>query len=222
VTKPRRFKVLIVDDHTVFREGLIEIIKQDPDLQVCGDAHDAPSALLMAEKFKPDVATVDVSMEGVSGLALTKDLRSRFPEMRILVLSMHKGSVYAERALRAGANGYVMKQESAQRVLAAIRRVLEGGTAVSETINQALLKGLFRQGGSAVSPVERLSASEFEVFKMVADGLGTRQIAENLRISSKTVESHRGHIRRKLGLEAFELVGYARDWAAAGGMEDPK
>lgn len=212
-----RSKILIVDDHTIFREGLIEILKQDKDLIVCGETDNAEDALRLAEKLKPDLVTVDISLEGASGLALTKDLRSRFPGMRILVLSMHKGSVYAERALKAGANGYVMKQETGSRFLEAIHSVINGQTAVSERIGQALLQGIYRSGGLQASPVDGLSVSEFEVFKMVAEGLGTRQIADGLKISVKTVESHRGHIRKKLRLaHAFELVQYARDWLEAG------
>lgn len=211
-----RSKILIVDDHAIFREGLIEILKQDKALAVCGEAANAETALELAGKLKPDLVTVDVSLEGASGLVLTKELRGLLPDVRILVLSMHKGSVYAERALKAGANGYVMKQETGRRLLEAIHGVMAGQTVVSESIGQALLQGISRPGGLKASAVDALSASEFEVFKMVAEGFGTRQIADSLKISIKTVESHRGHMRKKLRLgTTFELVQYARDWAAA-------
>lgn len=213
---PGAKRILLVDDHAVFREGLAKILEPETDLDVCGEAENASAALLRAEELRPDMAIVDISLEGISGIVLTKDLRSRFPDLRILILSMHKESLYAERALAAGAHGYIMKHESGQKLAEAIRRVLSGQTFVSEQLNQKLLNGLFRSPGEnkPSSLVDRLGVREFEVFRLIGKGYGTRQIADELEISIKTVEAHRIHIREKLNLSnTFELVQYAREWS---------
>jgi DNA-binding NarL/FixJ family response regulator len=161
----RKRTVLIVDDHPVFREGLVRIINQEKDLVVCGEAADATEALRSAENLRPDLVVIDISLEGTSGIDLAKSLRSRCPGMRLLVLSMHPESLYAERALRAGASGYVMKRESGRKLLAAMRDVLDGRMHVSPEFQESILRRVASSGrGSRGSPVEGLSDRELEVF----------------------------------------------------------
>ena len=209
-----KYKVLIVDDHAVVREGLSRIIPQEKDLVVCGQAADATEALKLLGSEKPDLAIVDISLEGMNGIDLTKTIRTRFPNVRILTLSMHKEALYAERALRAGSNGYIVKRESGRNLLNAIRQVLEGHTFVSEEFNEMILQKLSnpnRQLGSFST--DMLSDRELEVFQLIGQGYGTRQIAKELNISLKTVEAHREHMRAKLSLNAnFELVQQAIYW----------
>jgi DNA-binding NarL/FixJ family response regulator len=209
-------KILLVDDHAVFREGLSLIIEQEEDLTVCGECEDALSALKKARAVKPDMTIVDISLEGMNGIELTKSLRADFPEMRILVLSMHKELLYAERSLAVGANGYIMKQRTRKELVGAIRAVLKGETYVSDTVKENILRHIGAPLGARHSPVSRLSNREFEVFELIARGYGTRHIAESLNMSAKTVETHREHIREKLHIKtSFELVQYAHEWAAA-------
>lgn len=212
----RAVKIMIVDDHAVFREGLALIIQQEPDLVVCGEFESAADALGDAASLKPDMAIVDISLDGMNGVDLCKQLRARFPEMRILVLSMHKEFLYAERVLRAGANGYIMKQEGRRKLVTAIRHVLKGETYVSDAVKEMILQGLGgRKEAGAASAVDRLSDRELEVFQLISKGYGTRQMADALNVSIKTIESHREHIREKLNLKStFELVQYALEWAA--------
>lgn len=207
-------RVFVVDDHAVFRDGLVRILQQEKDLEVCGEATDAGEALKELEKMKPDLAIIDISLEGANGIDLTKTVRARFPAMRILVLSMHKESLYAERALRAGANGYIMKRESGATLLEAVRRILQGSIYVSEKLNELLLHRVSNPGHEhGASPVDQLSDRELEVFQLIGHGYGTRQIAEKLNLSMKTVESHREHIRDKLDIvNTFELVRFAIHW----------
>jgi DNA-binding NarL/FixJ family response regulator len=210
----RRRTVFIVDDHPVFREGLVRIINQEQDLVVCGDAADAREALRLAESLKPDLVIIDISLEGTNGIDLAKTLRSRLPRSRLLVVSMHPESLYGERALRAGVHGYVMKRESGSGLLAAIRRVLDGKTHVSLELNEAILRRVADSGrDSARSAVERLSDRELEVFQLIGQGFGSRQISERLNVSMKTVETHREHIKEKLNLDSTtELVQRAIHW----------
>jgi len=207
-------KVLIVDDHAVFREGLLRILSQEKDLTVCGEVEDATTALQKVAQLKPDLAIIDVSLEGMSGIDLTKQLRSRHPALRILVLSMHKETLHAERALRAGAHGYIMKRESGRKLLGAIRHVLQGHTYISEEFSEHMLGNLSpRTGKKSVSPIERLSDRELEVFRLIGQGYGTRQMADSLHLSIKTIEFHRESIRAKLNLKnTFELVQHAIHW----------
>jgi DNA-binding NarL/FixJ family response regulator len=208
-------KVLIVDDHAVFREGLVRILSQEPDLEVCGEAEDGVAALRLAADLKPNLSIVDLSLEGMSGLDLTKALHARFPALRILILSMHKEKLHAERALRAGAHGYIMKRESGRKLIAAIRHVLSGQTYVSEEFNEYLLGKLSHpQAAASDAPdVERLSDRELEIFRLIGQGYGTRQIADALHLSMKTVEFHRESIRAKFNLQStFELVQQAIHW----------
>ena len=207
----RKRNVLIVDDHPLLRDGLAKVINQQPDLAVCGEAADARAGLAAAAKLRPDVVIADVTMDEGKGLDLIKDLHLRQPGLPVLVLSMHHENLYAERAVRAGARGYVMKREPVAAVLAALRKVLAGQMALSDAIVRRLLDAPARvRKSAAASPAEVLSDRELEVFRLLGQGFGTRQIAEKLRLATSTVESYRAGIKQKLGLaRATELVARA-------------
>lgn len=201
-------RILIVEDHPIMRSGLIQLITQQSDLFVCGEFEDAGTAFGSIEKLKPDVALIDLSLKASSGLELIKSIKSAYPKLSMLVLSMYDEALYAERVLRAGASGYVMKQEAIDKVVVALRKVLAGGIYLSERMSakfmHQLVGGKTANGGSLI---ERLSDRELEVFGLIGEGRGTRQIAEQLHLSVKTVESHRAHIKEKLNLRsATELV----------------
>jgi DNA-binding NarL/FixJ family response regulator len=209
-----KYKILVVDDHDVVREGLSRIIIQEKDFTVCGLASDATEALKLLESEQPDLVIVDIALEGMNGIELTKIIRARFPTVRILTLSMHKEALYAERALRAGSNGYIAKKESGRKLLGAIRQVLQGHVYVSEDFNELILQKLSNPNRELGSfSIDVLSDRELEVFQLIGQGFGTRQIAEELKISMKTVEAHREHIRAKCHLAAnFDLVQQAIYW----------
>jgi DNA-binding NarL/FixJ family response regulator len=211
---PARSRIFIVDDHPIVRQGLALLINREPDLAVCGDAEEAGSALCRIEEMKPDLAVVDISLDGPDGLDLLKTIRSRDAGLPVLILSMLDELLYAERALRAGANGYIMKQQATEQVLVAIRRILGGEIYVSERMANKMLHRFV--GGSSVeqrSPVADLTDRELEVFRLIGEGHGTRQIAEDLHISVKTVESYQAHIKEKLLLKnGRELVQRAIQW----------
>jgi DNA-binding NarL/FixJ family response regulator len=199
---------MLVDDHPVMRQGLVQLINQEPDLSICGQYEDAATAFAAIPTLNPDLAVIDLSLKGSSGLELVKSSRASFPKLRLLVLSMHDETLYAERVLRAGAAGYIMKEEATENILAAIRQVLGGGVYLSEKMSAKLMHQWVgtcpRSGGSAL---ERLSDRELEVFGLIGQGKATREIAQHLRLSIKTVESHRAHIKEKLNLkDANELV----------------
>jgi DNA-binding NarL/FixJ family response regulator len=206
--------VLIVDDHPVVRRGLARLINEQSDLAVCAEAENPGDAIVAAEHSKPDVAVVDLSYEGLSGVELVKDLKARLPRLPVLVLSMHDETFYAERVLRAGANGYVMKQESPEKIVDAIRRVLGGHIYLSQTMCSKLLNMVFERGAQTTrSPVEGLSDRELEVLEMIGKGLTTQQIARRLHRSVKTIESHRAHIKAKLKLKnSRDLAHHAVRW----------
>jgi DNA-binding NarL/FixJ family response regulator len=209
-----RRTVFLVDDHPLVREWLTNLIHQQPDLAVCGEADGGPEALRAILTFKPDVAIVDISLKDSSGIELIKDLKQSCPGVAVLVLSMHEETHYAERALRAGARGYVMKRETTRKVVAAIRQVLEGKLSVSDSI-AAAMAAQFVAGKTlaAQSPVESLSDRELEVFEFLGQGRGTRQIAETLRVSVKTVQAYCARIKEKLNLaSATELLREAVRW----------
>ena len=211
----RKRNVLIVDDHPLLRDGLAKVINQQPDLAVCGEAADARAGLAAAAKLRPDVVIADLTMDEGNGLDLIKDLHLRQPGLPVLVLSMHHENLYAERAVRAGARGYVMKREPVAAVLAALRKVLAGQMALSEEIVRRLLDAPARGRKSAASPADVLSDRELEVFRLLGQGFGTRQIAEKLRLATSTVESYRAGIKQKLGLaRATELVARAAQFVA--------
>ncbi|MEP6537953.1 MAG: response regulator transcription factor [Bryobacteraceae bacterium] len=209
--------ILLVDDHAVVRQGLALLINREADLDVCGDAEDASSALRKIDELKPDLVVVDVSLSGPDGLDLLKEIRTRTLTLPVLILSMLDELVYAERALRAGANGYIMKQEATERVLVAIRRILGGDIYVSDRMADRMLHRFV--GGNQVgpsSPITLLTDRELEVFRLIGEGHATRQIAEELHISVKTVESYQAHIKEKLSLKnARELVQRAIQWTVA-------
>jgi len=203
-----KYRLVLIDDHPIMREGLARLVSQDVELEVCGQFEDAASALEGIGRIRPDLAMVDISLKGSSGIELLKSVRSAFPEVLMLVLSMHDEGLYAERVLRAGASGYVMKQESPDLVLGAIKKVLHGEIFLSEKMSGKLMNQLIGgKPGNSGSMMERLSDRELEIFGLIGQGKGTRQIAEQLSLSVKTVESHRAHIKEKLHLKnATELV----------------
>jgi len=211
-------RVFIVDEHPIVRQGLTLLINREPDLTVCGDAEEAASALDRIQELKPDLIIVDVSLNGPDGLALLKNIRVLDAHLPVLMLSMLDETLYAERALRAGASGYIMKQEETERLLGAIRRILSGEIYLSERMADRMLQR-FTGGNQAdpQSPIAELTDRELEVFRLIGEGRGTRQIAEELHISVKTVESYQAHIKVKLSLKnARELVQRAIQWTVAG------
>jgi DNA-binding NarL/FixJ family response regulator len=211
----KKSKVLVVDDHPIVRQGLALLINRESDLMVCGEAEDARMAMQSIITDKPDIMVVDISLNGPDGLDLLKDIRTRYPELPVLILSMHDESIYAERALRAGAQGYIMKQEAAEKVLVALRRILSNEIYVSERIaNRMLQRYIGSPGEGRPSSVADLTDRELEVFRLIGEGHSTRQIAEQLHISVKTVESYQAHIKEKLSLRsARELVQHAIQWS---------
>ena len=211
----RRNKIFLIDDHPIVRQGLALLINREMDLEVCGDAEGAPSALAALEMAEPDLIILDISLNGPDGLDLLKTIRLNDPHVPVLVLSMHDEATYAERSLRAGANGYIMKQEATDRVLIAIRRILGGEVYLSERLTNKMLQQIVR-GTDPVkqSPMSQLSDRELEIYRLIGSGHATRQIAEELHISVKTVESYQAHIKVKLSLRsARELVQHAIEWA---------
>jgi DNA-binding NarL/FixJ family response regulator len=214
----RKVRVLLVDDHPMMREGLAGLVNLQPDLEVCAEAGDVAEALDAVREHKPDVAVVDISLGGASGISLIGEIRAREPDLPVLVFSMHKEPTYAERALGEGATGYVTKGQPPETVLAAIRQVLEGKIFVSDDLAPALLR-CFTAGGRKVasSLVDLLSGREFEVFQMIGQGMTTRAIAEGLHVSIKTVNTHRENVKKKLGLKnAAELARAALRWTQEG------
>jgi DNA-binding NarL/FixJ family response regulator len=210
-------RVFLVDDHPLVREWLTNLINQQSDLAVCGEAESAPQALATISKLRPDVAIVDISLQDSSGLELIKDLKEAHPRLVVLVLSMHDEVLYAERALRAGARGYIMKRETTRNVIEAIHRVLDGklyiSAAVAEQIAARSVKG---KTVEHQDPIQLLSDRELEVFEMLGQGLGTRQIADALRVSIKTVQVYCGRMKEKMNLgSATELLREAIRWNEA-------
>jgi len=208
----------VVDDHPLTRHGMAQLILQHPDLTVCGEAGNAEDALGKVRALRPELVLVDITLPGKPGLELIKDLTALHPEVWVLVVSMHDESLYAERALKAGARGYLMKSSGGDELVKAIRHVLAGQVYVSQNMSAKILDGL--SGGRSLRPgvVSGLSDREFEVFQLVGEGLTTHEIGSRLHISGKTVETHRLHIREKLGLKTLpELTKYAVRWA---GVQD--
>lgn len=213
-------RILIVDDHPMMRNGLAQLIDNEPDLKVCAEADTAGQAIDIVSKQKFDLALLDISLPDKSGLELIKDFHALRPEMPVLIVSMHDEMIYAERVLRAGGRGYIMKQAGGQKFLTAIRQVLAGQVFVSENMSARILEMFSgRQPQNAGSPVRKLSDREFEVFQLIGQGVSTRAIAEKLHLSIKTVEVHRANIKEKLGLKtANELVRYAVRWVDSQGQ----
>jgi DNA-binding NarL/FixJ family response regulator len=210
----QRNRVFIVDDHEMFREGLRQLIEYDPGLTVCGDAPDAAGAMQGIRQSSPDVVIVDITLADSSGLDLLKSIRSEYEDLPVLVVSMHEESLYAERALRSGAMGYVMKNEPAKTVTAAIHSVLRGEVYLSRKMASSVISKFMRgEADKPVSPLELLSDRELEVFRMLGQGKGTRQIAQDLGLTIPTIQSFRNRIKEKLHLKtAPELVLHAINW----------
>ena len=210
-------RVLIVDDHPIVRQGIAQLIDAEADLSVCGEAASVTEARAVLRQSKPDVVIVDLSLRNSDGLELIKDMRSKRQDVPVLVLSMHDEGIYAERILCAGANGYIMKQAASDQLLTALRRVLAGGIYVSEAIGSSMIARFTSGGSKATSdPIDRLSNRELQILTLIGQGRGTREIADSLNLSVKTIESHRQRIKKKLNLETSpKLVQYAVQWLAA-------
>ncbi len=211
---PTARKIFLVDDHPVTRQGIAMLIDQEADFIVCGEADNGPLAVELIPKVSPDMAIIDISLKTTSGIELLKDLKTLMPDLPVLVMSMHDESLYAERALRAGARGYVMKDEPSEVVLIAIRRVLAGELHLSERVKEKMLNRLAHGRKDQVAfSMDTLSDREMEVFQLIGNGFGTRQIAERLNLSVKTIDSYREHLKLKLQLESgADLVHHAIQW----------
>ena len=213
--KPKK-RVLIVDDHPIFRLGLAGLISEQPHLEVCGHAESAPLALEAMRRFKPDLVLLDLSLRGTNGIELIKLMKAEQPHLPILVVSMHDEAVFGLRALKAGALGYVMKAEAMAQVAEAITKVLEGKIYVSPNFGDKLIfKAIQSVEAGTGSPVDTLSDRELEVFQLLGKGHSTKSIADTLHLSAKTIETHRAHIKEKLGFhDSEEMVRFAIDWVA--------
>jgi len=211
-------RILLVDDHPLIRKGLRLTLESETDFMICGEAGSAEEALAVIPDLKPDIIILDISLPGQSGLDMLRQLESNRVRGFVLVVSRHDEVLYAERAIRAGARGYVMKSEAPRALVTAIRKVLSGGIHVSAAINERLLQGIAAgQQSFNQSPAEALSTRELEVFEMTGRGMGTREIADMLELSIKTVESYRARIKMKLNLNnAAELVQHAVQWSESG------
>ena len=211
-----RWNVFVVDDHPIFRHGIVQLINTEPDFFVCGEASSAPQALSALRTVDADAAVLDVSLQGTNGIELLKQIRAEHPDLPVLMLSMHDEKHYALRALRAGAAGYIMKREDGDTFLSALRRVVAGETVVSPTFGQELIyRVVSSETSQSDSPINVLTDREVEVLQLIGEGRSSREIAVNLNLSVKTVESHRLHMKEKLRLKnAAELVRFATDWVA--------
>jgi DNA-binding NarL/FixJ family response regulator len=215
MTGQRRVRrVLIVDDHPIVRQGLRRVMENEVDLSVCGEAESVRDARQAIKDLKPDALIADISLKQGDGIELVRDVRAHHPQLPILVLSMHDETIYAERMLSAGANGYIMKQAASEQFLIAMRRVLDGGIYVSEAVGNNMIQK-FAAGAAYISanPIDRLSNRELQILHMIGKGMSTRETAQSLNLSIKTVESHRQRIKRKLNLATgTQLIQYAVNW----------
>jgi DNA-binding NarL/FixJ family response regulator len=213
-TRKKGRRVLIVDDHPIVRQGLRRLIDQEDDLVVCGEAETVKDARAAIRELHPDVVIVDISLKQGDGIDLVTDARAQHPRLPILVLSMHDETIYAERILSSGANGYIMKQAASEQFLLALRKVLDGGVYVSDAVNKILVDR-FTSGGhyTPLNPIDRLSNRELQILQLIGKGTSTRAIAEGLNLSVKTVESHRQRIKKKLSISnSPQLIRYAVNW----------
>jgi DNA-binding NarL/FixJ family response regulator len=202
-------RILIIDDHPVVRQGVKLMINAEPDLEVCGEAQTEQEGRRLVRQLKPDAMVVDLSLEGGDGFNIVRDVHAHFPEIRVLVLSMHDEAVYAERLIAEGACGYIMKQAATEQLVRALRTVLRGDCFMSDSLQRNIEARSASEAGAST----RLSARELQVISLIGSGLGTREIADNLSLSVKTVETHRLTIKRKLSLETnAQLVQYAIKW----------
>lgn len=210
----RASRVLVVDDHPAIRQGLVSLINAEPEFEICGEAESFHEGLTCARLLKPDAVVVDISLPDSSGLELIKVIRAELPHVPVLVISVYDESQYALRALQAGALGYIMKADAAATILEGLRKVLAGELHVSPKFSERLIFQVLQgKKGAVFSPVERFSPREREILELLGRGMGTRDIAARLDISPKTVETHRGHMKEKLGVRSTgELVRFALDW----------
>ena len=220
IAERRPARILVVDDHPAVREALAIRLSREPDLEVCGEAADVAEALQVFEATRPDVAVIDISLKGGDGIDLIKRLKARDDSARLLVWSMHSESLCAERALRAGALGYINKEQATDQIVVAIRRVLEGKVYLSDAMGEKLLQRSVGEGKDSVSraPIETLSDRELEVFRLIGQGVKTQEIAARMHLSAKTIETYRDRIRTKLNLSTgLELGRYALLWVLENG-----
>ena len=210
----RKKRVLVIDDHPLLRQGLAMLINQQNDMEVCGEAEEAHAAMRHIAQFRPDIVILDISLKGPDGLELLKTIRALHPDLPVLVLSMHDEALYAERALRARANGYIMKQEAPDKVLVALRRIFKGDVYLSDNMSKRMLQQYIDGAPSLLqSRIAALSDRELEVFRLIGEGHATRAIAEELHLSVKTVETYHAHIKDKLSLRSGrELIQHAMQW----------
>lgn len=215
---PVKNRIMIVDDHVIVRQGIAQLVNREPDLDVCQEAGDADSALAVLREQTVDLAIVDISLPGTSGIELVKLIRDAYPAIPVLVMSMHDEALYSDRAFRAGAKGYVMKQEATEKLLAAIRKILNGGVYVSDRMQTVMVQRFLNSGvDETVSFIDNLTDREFEILRMIGQGLTVAEIADKLGRSAKTVEAHRANLREKLGLKrAAELARFATQWVERG------
>jgi len=213
-SETKKTRIMIVDDHPIVRQGLTELINSESDLEVCAQAEDAHQALKLIREVHPDMAIVDISLKQTSGMELIKDINAQYPRLQVLALSMHDESLYAERALRAGARGYIMKQEATEKVVSAIRKAQDGQLYVSDRMQERMVRKLVGSKSQVIaSVVGSLSDRELEVFMLIGQGFSTRQIADKFHLSVKTIETYRAHIKEKLNLpSAAEMLQYAIQW----------
>jgi DNA-binding NarL/FixJ family response regulator len=216
-TSENKKRVLIVDDHPIVRDGLITIIDHDKDLTVCGEADEPQEALKAISELRPDVVIVDITLKDSDGIELTKSIKARYPKLPVIILSIHDESVYAERALRAGAQAYLMKEVVSDNIVTAIRTVLSGEIYVSNTMGKKMLRKLAAGKADTISgPMDSLSDRELEIFRLIGQGYKPSKIAKSMHLSVKTVETYRTRIKEKLNLaDADELLRYAIRWVSS-------
>jgi len=211
-------RIFIVDDHPIVREGLITIINHEKDFEVCGEADEAREAFKAISELNPDVVIVDIALKSSDGIELTKNLKARYPTLPVIVLSIHDELTYAERALRAGAQAYLMKEVVSENVVTAIRTVLSGEIYVSNTMGKKLLRKMAAAGKADTisAPIDSLSDRELEIFRLIGQGYKPSKIAQSMHLSVKTVETYRARIKEKLNLaDADELLRYAIRWVSS-------
>lgn len=218
--KDARIRILVVDDHPIVRQGIRMLVNQEADMVVCGEAESAPDALQVLQQTEPDVAVVDLALKESSGLDLIKDIRIRRPNVLILVLSMRDESFYAERTLRAGARGFLTKEEGTEKVVEGIRQMLDGQYYLSERIEAKMISRIAGGTPQEAPSVDHLTDRELQIYEMIGQGMPTREIAKRLHLSVKTIDSHREHIKDKLQVEsATELLKHAIQWVQGVGDE---
>ncbi len=212
-------RVVLIDDHPIMRHGLAQLVRGEAGLDVCGEAGSAREGLEVVGRLKPDLAIIDLTLPDKNGLELVKDIRAMHPATQCLVLSMHDEALYGERSLRAGARGYVMKEEAADHLISAIQKVLGGGLYVSETLNARMLEQVTGSARARTTGMDSLTDRELEILALVGKGVATKNIATQLSISARTVEAHRSHIKEKLGItDGAALVRYAVQWVETRAM----